>query len=117
MDHDSLSIYVASSQVRRLPIMDLHRSLFCAFLFNCPYSLTLVQSLMSSIHILRGLPCALLPFLDPSMMLTTIFSLGFLLYGQRMTIYVERSVLIDLIFLLLCQVLYLFVGNFIYPFN
>ena len=72
------SISVASSSSRRLPIMDLHCSLHCAFLFNCPYSLMLVHSLMSSIHILRGLPFDLLPTINPSMMLTNKFRFGLL---------------------------------------
>ena len=41
-----------------LPTMNLHCSLF-----NCPYSLMLVHSLMSSMHILPGLPCAPMPFM------------------------------------------------------
>ena len=38
----------------------------------------LVHSLISSIHILRGLPCALLPFINPSMILTNKFRSGLL---------------------------------------
>ena len=72
------SASVASSSSRRLPIMDLHFSLHCGFLFNIPYSLMLVHSLMSSIHILQGLPSDFFPPINPSMMLTNKFRFGLL---------------------------------------
>ena len=58
--------------------MDLHSSLHCAFLFSCLHSLMLVDSLTSSIHILRGLPFHLLPSINPSMILISKFRLGLL---------------------------------------
>ena len=72
------AIYVASSSIQRLLIMDLHCSLHCAFLLHCPYSLTLVHSFMSSIHILLDLHFDFLPSINPSMMLTNRFRLGLL---------------------------------------
>ena len=53
--------------------MDFHRSLHYTFLFSYPYAIMLVHSLMSSIHILRGLPIDFLPSINPSMMLTNKF--------------------------------------------
>ena len=59
----------------------------------------LVHSLMSSIHILRGLSCALLPFINPSMMLTNKFRFGLLAIWPKNDDLRERSALIDLAFL------------------
>ena len=95
--------------------MDLHFSLHCAFLFNFPYSLMLVHSLMSSIHILRGLPFDFFPSINPSMMLTNKFRFELLTIWPknddfRLAIFFNR---VGLIY----SVKYLLVRSFAYPAN
>src|SRR6187401_2834220 len=55
-----------SSSRRRLTTMDFHLFLSSAILFASPYVLRSVHSVISSIHILLGLPLGLSPGILPS---------------------------------------------------
>src|SRR6187399_285758 len=58
-------IHLSSSR-RRLTTMDFHLFLSSAILFASPYVLRPVHSVISSIHILLGLPLGFFPYILPS---------------------------------------------------
>src|SRR6188768_2057853 len=58
--------FILSSSKRRLTTMDFHSFLSSAILFTSPYALNPVHSVMSSIHILLGLPLGFFPHILPS---------------------------------------------------
>src|SRR6188508_1931294 len=61
----TLFIHLSSSR-RRLTTMDFHLFLSAAIRFASPYVLIPVHSVISSIHILLGLPLGFFPYILPS---------------------------------------------------